>query len=83
MHRQGGEAVEPMLHKFINRRRLLVLLTLLSIVALVLVGRWLNSTKVGGQQPAEPFAPAHRVCPPGPGHPGDARLVTASSHLGR
>ena len=23
--------------------------------ALVLVGRWLNATKIGGQQPAEPF----------------------------
>jgi metallo-beta-lactamase class B len=34
---------------------LVVLLAALSVVALVLVGRWLNATKVGGQQPAEPF----------------------------
>ena len=27
----------------------------LSVVALVLVCRWLNATKIGGQQPAEPF----------------------------
>ena len=37
------------------RRRLLVLLGLVFIVGLVLVGRWLNATKIGGQQPAEPF----------------------------
>jgi len=33
----------------------LVLLGVLSVLALVFVGRWLNATKVGGQQPAEPF----------------------------
>ena len=44
-----------MLPNFIKRRRLAVLLAVLSVVALVLVGRWLNATKVGGQQPAEPF----------------------------
>src|SRR4249920_2235849 len=44
-----------MLHDFTNRRRLAVLLAVLSVVALVLVGRWLNATKIGGQQPAEPF----------------------------
>src|SRR5215510_12211036 len=44
-----------MLHNFTTRRRLAVLLAVLSIGALVLVGRWLNATKVGGQQPAEPF----------------------------
>jgi len=38
-----------------TKRRLAVLLAALSVVALVLVGRWLNATKVGGQQPAEPF----------------------------
>ena len=37
------------------RRRLLLLLGLIFIVALVLVGRWLNATKIGGQQPVEPF----------------------------
>jgi metallo-beta-lactamase class B len=26
-----------------------------SVLALVLIGRWLNATKVGGQRPAEPF----------------------------
>ena len=35
--------------------RLIVLFGLLSAVALVLVGRRLNATKIGGQQPAEPF----------------------------
>ena len=44
-----------MLHNFTKRRRLVVLLAVLSVVALVLVGRWLNATKIGGQQPAEPF----------------------------
>jgi metallo-beta-lactamase class B len=38
-----------------RRRWLVVLLGLLSAVALVFVGRWLNATKVGGQLPAEPF----------------------------
>lgn len=32
-----------------------MILLLASGVALVLVGRWLNATKVGGQEPAEPF----------------------------
>src|SRR5215212_4911274 len=49
------EALEPMLRKFTKRRRLVVLLAVVSVVALVLVGRRLNATKVGGQQPAEPF----------------------------
>ena len=44
-----------MLHHFTKRRRLVVLLAVLCVVALVLVGRWLNATKIGGQQPAEPF----------------------------
>ena len=44
-----------MLHNFTKRRRLVVLVAALSVAALVLVGRWLNATKVGGQQPAEPF----------------------------
>jgi len=44
-----------MLHNFDKRRRLAILLAVLSVVALVLVGRWLNATKVGGQQPVEPF----------------------------
>src|SRR5688572_5811189 len=44
-----------MLRNFIKRRPLAVLLAVLSVVALVLVGRWLNATKIGGQQPAEPF----------------------------
>jgi metallo-beta-lactamase class B len=38
-----------------RRWRLIVLSGLLSVVALVLVGRRLNATKRGGQQPAEPF----------------------------
>ena len=40
---------------FAKRYRLVVLLGLASVLALVLVGRWLNATKVGGQGPAEPF----------------------------
>jgi metallo-beta-lactamase class B len=44
-----------MLRRFIKRRRLAVLLAVFSVVALVLLGRWGNATKVGGQQPAEPF----------------------------
>src|SRR5678815_52380 len=38
-----------------KRFRLVVLLALVSVVALVLVGRWLNATKRGGQGPATPF----------------------------
>ena len=42
--------------RHITRRRVLVsLLGLASVLALLLVGRRLNATKVGGQQPAEPF----------------------------
>ena len=44
-----------MLHSFSRRRRLAALLALIIVVALVLLGRWGNATKVGGQQPAEPF----------------------------
>jgi len=43
-----------MLLKF-TRRRLVGVLAVLIVGALVLVGRWGNATKVGGQQPAEPF----------------------------
>ena len=38
-----------------KRYRLVVLLGLVSMLALVLIGRWLNATKRGGQGPAEPF----------------------------
>ena len=44
-----------MLRNFTTRHRLAILLAVLSVVVLVLVGRWLNATKVGGQGPAEPF----------------------------
>jgi len=40
---------------FTKRYRLVVLLGLVSVLVLVLVGRWLNATKRGGQEPAEPF----------------------------
>ena len=40
---------------FTKRYPLIVLLGLMSVVALVLVGRRLNATKRGGQEPAEPF----------------------------
>ena len=38
-----------------KRRWLVALLGVLSALALVLFGRWLNATKRGGQEPAEPF----------------------------
>jgi len=38
-----------------KRYRWVVLLGLVSVLALVLVGRWLNAAKLGGQGPAEPF----------------------------
>jgi metallo-beta-lactamase class B len=38
-----------------KRYRLVVLLGVPIVLALVLAGRWLNATKIGGQQPAEPF----------------------------
>ncbi len=44
-----------MLHPFATRRRLAIVLAIVMSVALVFVGRWLNATKIGGQQPAEPF----------------------------
>src|SRR4026209_658278 len=37
------------------RRRTLALPGLLTILALVLAGRWMNANKIGGQQPAETF----------------------------
>ncbi len=40
---------------FTKPYRLVVLLGLASVLALVLVGRWLNATKICGQQSAEPF----------------------------
>jgi metallo-beta-lactamase class B len=43
------------LRLFAKRYRLVVPLGLVSVLALVLVGRWLNATKRGGQGPAEPF----------------------------
>jgi metallo-beta-lactamase class B len=43
------------LRLFTKRYRLIVLLVLASVVALILVGRWLNATKRGGQEPLEPF----------------------------
>jgi metallo-beta-lactamase class B len=43
------------LPQFTKRYRLVVLLGLASVLALVVVGRWLNATKRGGQGPAEPF----------------------------
>jgi metallo-beta-lactamase class B len=44
-----------MRHHFTKRHQLAFLLIVVTFVTLVLVGRWLNATKVGGQQPAEPF----------------------------
>ena len=45
-----------MLHNFTKRRRwLVVLLSVLIVVALILAGRRMNATKVGGQGAAEPF----------------------------
>ena len=38
-----------------TRRRLVVTIGLLSLLALVLAGRWLNARNIGGQGPAEPF----------------------------
>src|SRR5690349_5437711 len=37
------------------RRRTLAVLGVLTIIALILGGRWLNANKIGGQQAAEPF----------------------------
>jgi metallo-beta-lactamase class B len=43
------------MRRFTKRYRLLVIVGLASVLALVLVGRSLNTTKRGGQGPAEPF----------------------------
>ena len=40
---------------FTKRYWRVVLLGLASVLALVIVARWLNATKRGGQEPAEPF----------------------------
>ncbi len=45
----------PSMRHLAKRRWLVVLLGVLSAFALVLLGRWLNATKRGGQEPAEPF----------------------------
>jgi hypothetical protein len=37
-----------MLLRFTKRRRLTILLAVLGVVVLVLVGKWLNATRVGG-----------------------------------
>jgi hypothetical protein len=60
------------LPRFIKRYRLVVVLGLASIFALVLVLRWLNATKRGGQGPAEPF----RVIDGG--YPTTAPMIIAS-----
>jgi metallo-beta-lactamase class B len=38
-----------------TKGRVLILVGLLIILALVVVGRWANANKIGGQQPADPF----------------------------
>lgn len=48
-------AGERRLPHFPERYRRVVLLGLWTVLALVLAGRWLNATNIGGQQPAEPF----------------------------
>ena len=49
------EPEERTLRHLTTRRVLVVLLGVLSALALVLFGKWLNATKRGGQGPAEPF----------------------------
>jgi metallo-beta-lactamase class B len=44
-----------MSNSFITRRQLVIVLPVLIVVALVLLGRWGNARKIGGQGPAEPF----------------------------
>ena len=39
----------------VTRRQTIAVLASLSVVALILIGQRLNATKVGGQQPVEPF----------------------------
>jgi len=38
-----------------KRRNLLIAIGLTAFAALFLLGRWMNATKIGGQQPVEPF----------------------------
>jgi hypothetical protein len=52
-----------MLHNFAKRRRLVVLLAVLSVVALVLVGRWLNATKGSSRSPQPAPRGAWRAAP--------------------
>src|SRR5450759_5810891 len=58
MLRKLGASPQPggrTLRHLTKRRGLVVLLEVLSALALVLFGMWLNATKRGGQEPAEPF----------------------------
>jgi metallo-beta-lactamase class B len=41
--------------RHLTKGRVLVVVGLLIALALVLVGRWANANKIGGQQPADPF----------------------------
>ncbi len=41
--------------RHLTKGRVLVLVGLLIALALVIVGRWMNANKIGGQGPAEPF----------------------------
>ena len=41
--------------RHLTRRRVLVAFGVLSVIALIFLGRWLNAIKMGGQGPAEPF----------------------------
>lgn len=50
-----SHSVSPSKRRLTTRRWLLALLGVLSLLGLILLGRWLNATKVGGQEPAEPF----------------------------
>ena len=38
-----------------TKGRVLILVGLLITLALVVIGRWANANKIGGQQPADPF----------------------------
>jgi metallo-beta-lactamase class B len=50
VHERGGQQ-----QRHLARRRLLAGLGLLIVVTLVVVARWANANKIGGQGPAEPF----------------------------
>jgi len=64
----------------VTRRQTIAVLASLSVVALILIGQRLNATKVGGQQPVEPFRIAGKVLLNSEPHPDHAGGLAVLQH---